>query len=563
MNSDDIKKIALQYLKEGRLESDCIEYKKSHLQKDSILKTMCAFSNNLMNRNLSMILVGVEEHEEPELKGTPIRPIRGYNESQVETVENCLKSLIGFIKPKVNYAMTHAEIDGRCFVIFAFSNNNTGPYEVLEKAEKDKTINLKRGRYVRVERDSRLASIKEEFELLKKFSDYHFTEERSNLATIDDLDVDYIREYLNASTDRENTKNLSKQDMAKHMGLVDIETGMVKNFALLMFSRNPEKFIPYAYVELIHKSASGESVMSSKEFRGPIWKQLKNAMDEIKNTYLKSLTLRVKDDLRSETIYNYPYSAVEELLTNAVVHKNYENPRSVQVYVYDDAIVITNYNKPMPPITIRDLNTKDSFPNRMYENPSIREMFKSLDLIESFGSGVGKAKRAMAENGSDDIQYQEYDENVDITSVVIPVSKKYLQYSYKAMDLAMKDQNSVLKDQNLDFDGQKPTAKDQNLDFDGQKPTAKDQSFGFDEEKIKINSVDIVGIINKSAYSNTVRKTLTSIYDRFFNDEFSRSDIVSYLNASKSGSSNYVRYLQELNVVEQVKGKGKGKYKFK
>lgn len=278
---------------------------------------------------------------------------------------------------------------------------------------------------------------------------------------------------------------------------------------------------------------------------------------------LKSLTIRVKDDLRSETIYNYPYSTVEELLTNAVVRKNYENPRSVQVYVYDDAIVITNYNKPMPPITIRELNTKDSFPNRMYENPSIREMFKSLDLIESFGSGVGKAKRAMAENGSDDIQYQEYDENVDITSVVIPISKKYLQYSYKAMDLAMKDQNSVLKDQILDFGGQKPTMKDQNLDFGGQKPTAKDQSFDFDGERIKINSVDIVGIINKSAYPNTVRKTLVSIYDRFFNDEFSRADIVSYINASKSGSSNYVRYLQELNVVEQVKGKGKGKYKFK
>lgn len=185
----------------------------------------------------------------------------------------------------------------------------------------------------------------------------------------------------------------------------------------------------------------------------------------------------------------------------------------------------------------------------MYENPSIREMFKSLDLIESFGSGVGKAKRAMAENGSDDIQYQEYDENVDITSVVIPISRKYLQYFYKVKGLAMKDQNSVLKDQSLDFDGQKPTAKDQNLDFDG--------------ERIKINSVDIVSTIDKSMYSNSVRKTLISIYDWFFNDEFSRSDIVSYLNASKSGSSNYVRYLQELNVVERVKGKGKGKYKFK
>ena len=556
MNSDDIKKIALQYLRECKLESDCIEYKKSHLQRDSILKTMCAFSNNLMNRNLSMILVGVEEHKEPESKGTPIRPILGYDESQIETVENSLKSLIGFIKPKVNYAMTHAEIDGRFFVIFAFSNNNIGPYEVLEKAEKDKTINLKRGRYVRVERDSRLASIKEEFELLKKFSDYHFTEEYSNVATIDDLDVDYIREYLNASTDRENTKNLSKQDMAEHMGLVDVETGMVKNFALLMFSRSPEKFIPYSYVELIHKSASGESVMSSKEFRGPIWKQLRNAMDEINNAYLKSLTLRVKDDLRSETIYNYPYSAVEELLTNAIVHKNYENPRSVQVYVYDDSIVITNYNKPIPPITIQDLNTKDSFPNRMYENPSIREMFRSLDLIESFGSGVGKAKRAMVENGSDGIHYQEYDENIDITSVMIPISTKYLQYSYRAMDWATKDQN-------LDFEGQKTTSKDQNLDFESQKTTSKDQNLDFGGERIKINSVDAIGIINRSTYSNSIRKTLTAIFDRFFNEEFSRADIVSYLNASKSASTNYISYLQNLNVVEQVKGKGKGKYRFR
>lgn len=145
----------------------------------------------------------------------------------------------------------------------------------------------------------------------------------------------------------------------------------------------------YAYVELIHKSASDESVMSSKEFRGPIWKQLRNA----------------------------------------IVHKNYENPRSIQAYIYGESIVITNYNKPMPPITKRDLNTKDSFPNRMYENPSIREMFRSLDLIESFGSGVGKAKRAMAENGSDSIYYQEYDESIDITSVTIPISRKYLRYS--------------------------------------------------------------------------------------------------------------------------------------
>ena len=529
MNSDDIKKVALQYIKEGKLESDCIEYKKSHLQKDKILKTICAFANNLMNRNLCMILIGIEEYDESNLKGIPVRPISGYDESQIETVENSLKSLLGFINPKINYSMMHEKLDGRYFIIFAFSNNNIGPYEVLEKAEKDKTINLKRGRYVRIERDSRLTTIKEEFELLKKFSNYHFTEEYSNVASIDDLDVDYIREYLNASTDRENTKSLSKQEMAEHMGLIDIDTGMVKNFALLMFSRSPEKFIPYSYVELIHKSVSGESIMSSKEFRGPIWKQLKNTMDDINNNYLKSLTLRVKDDLKSETIYNYPYSAVEELLTNAIVHKNYENPRTVQVYIYENSIVITNYNKPIPPITIGDLNTKESFPNRMYENPSIREMFKSLDLIESFESGVGKVKRAMAQNGNECIHYEEYDENIDITSVDIPISKRYLEYSSKALEKG---------------------SKDQNLDIGK-------------NEKIKINEADVPGLINRSAYSSSIKKTLLVIYNSFFNECFSRGDIVDRLNASKSSGANYINYLLALNVIKPVKGKGKGKYRFR
>lgn len=111
---------------------------------------------------------------------------------------------------------------------------------------------------------------------------------------------------------------------------------------------------------------------------------------------------------------------------------------------------------------------------------------------------------------------------------MIPISRKYLQYSYRAIDLAMKDQD---------------------LDFG--------------EEKIKINSVDAMGIINRSTYSNYIRKTLIAIYNCFFTEEFGWADMLSYLNASKPASTNYISYLQNLNVVEQVKGNGKSKYRFR
>ena len=543
MNLDELKRIAINYLEERRIEGDYLEYKKSYLIKDKILKTLCAFSNNLMNRNICMMLIGVEEHSEPELKGTPIRPILGYDESELETVENSINALISYIKPKINFDMTHAQIDGRYFVIVAFTINNNGPYEVLEKAEKYKTIRLKRGRYVRVERESRLATVKEEYELLRKFSNYHFTEELSRNATLDDLEVDYIREYLNQTSNRNNTSILSKQEMAQNMELIDPTTNMVKNFAILMFARNPEKFIPYSYIELIYKSSYGESIMTSKEYRGPIWKQVKNVMDDIKNKYLKSVTLRIEDKLESETIYNYPYSTVEELVTNAIVHKNYENPRTIQIYVYENSIVVTNYNRPIPPITINDLNTKESFPNRMYENPSIREMFKSLDLIESFGSGIGKAKRAMIENGSEMFHFEEYDENIDITSVNIPINTKYIKYASKLKYLNIERTNLDIESQNLDIESQNLDIESQNLD-------------------IKINSKDIIGIINESKFTQTIKKSLIKIFSKYFNSIFGRGDIVEYLKCSNGSGTNYINYLIELKIIIPVSGKGKGKYRF-
>lgn len=535
MNIDYIKDYAIECIEKGSIESDCLEYKKSHLQKDKILKTMCAYANNLMNRNLCLILLGIEEHKEENLKATPIRPISGYSKSEIETIENAVKSLTSFVKPKMDFHITHAVLDGKAFVIVAFMNNNNGPYEVTEKAEKDKSINLKRGRYVRIERESRLASVMEEFNLLKKFANYHFTEEVSNVASLDDIDVDYIREYLTLTTSRNNTNILSKLEMARNMNLIDATTRQVKNFAVLMFSRTPENFIPYSFVELIYRSRLGETMMQFKEYRGPIWKQLKNVMDDIKNRYIHSITLRVKNEVESSTIYNYPYSTVEELVTNAIVHKNYENPRTVQIYIYDDSIVITNYNKPIPPVTIRDLNELEAFPNRSYENPSIREMFKALDYIESYGSGIGKAKRAMQRNGSERFHFEEYDENIEITSVRIPINKEYVRF-----------QTYDQQERNLDIP-----------------ETLPDRNQIKEMESVKINTIDCIEIIKNSDFSNNIKNTLLDIYKHFFNDIFGRKDLIDYLKVSNASGTNYINHLLSLHVIEPVKGNGKGKYHFR
>ena len=188
----------------------------------------------------------------------------------------------------------------------------------------------------------------------------------------------------------------------------------------------------------------------------------------------------------------------------------------MQIYVYEDSIVINNYNKPIPPVTINALNTQVSFPDREYENPSIREMFKDLDLIESFDSGVGKAKRAMSSNDNVAINYKEYDENIDITSVTIPISPLYKRLAFS---------NS-------------------NLNIGGEK-------------------LNIEEVIKNSSYSINVRESLLLIFRKFRNVLFSRKDIISVLRVSNTTGTNYLTYLVDLNLIEKERGQGKGKYRFR
>ena len=79
------------------------------------------------------------------------------------------------VHPSVDYMLVEGELDGRTYIAVAVEPGTAGPYETSAKAEADKKIGLKAGRYIRPARDSRLPNGREEFELLRKFADFHFT----------------------------------------------------------------------------------------------------------------------------------------------------------------------------------------------------------------------------------------------------------------------------------------------------------------------------------------------------------------------------------------------------
>ncbi len=524
MRIDFYKREANEYLKERKAECSHIEYKSSEVQLDKILKTLCAFANNYYDNEYSFIFIGVEEIDNDDEKAIPLLPIKGIDEAHLEIAKNKINSLRGYIYPNAKFEILTNEFEGKKYLLVVMEKQSNGPYAVSDKVLHNKMISLKPGRYVRIESDTRIAKISEEYDLLRKFSNYHYTSDVNERATLDDLDYDYMREYIRNTSHRNLADTLSKHEIASILKLFpknEVTTTRVTNFAVLMFAKRPDDFIPYSYIEIISDTLGSKSRMEAKEFKGPIWKQYYMALKYIDDTFIRTITLREDNKAINKKISNFPFKAVEELLANAVVHKNYEEGKSVQVYVSDDEINIINYNKPLPPITLEDLNSKTIFKERDSINPELRDMFKDLGIIESYGTGVGEAKRACIENGNRALYYKLFDGNANITSVVIPVNDEYRELRGEKVQ----NVNDKLKNDNSNF-------------------------------KTK-------GIISNSPYSENVRNNMDKIYIAFCENVFSPKDIMRLLNVSPNTATSYLDKFLNLGLINKVKGLGQSRYTFR
>lgn len=522
MDYEMIKRNANQILEAQSAENSYIEYKASADQADKILKTICAFGNNYYDNDVQYIFIGVEEINSEECKATPKIPIHGIEEGKLEKCKNQLNKLRSFLYPNVHFEIIVNHFQGRPYLLVVCPRQTGGPFMVSEKAGKDKTINLKPGRYVRIEADSRIARVDEEYDLLRKFSNFHFSSISTTEATLDDLDIDLISEYISRISDREIMANMGKRELAKSLNLLDKNDPVekrAKNFAVLMFCRKPEKFISYAYTDIIVDKFGSKKRMVSKSVRGPIWKQYDAIVDFINDNLLDTLVVREKEIAENRKIANFPFTAVEELVANALVHNNYENRNPIQIYLSDNEINIVNYNKPLPPLSLRDLNERTAFFERNTENPEIRDMFKAIGIIESFGTGIGEAKNAMAENGSPQLYYKVFPGDANITSVVIPVNSEYQKLTSK-------------------------TNPKENLGIESQTKVIKGKILG-------------------SSLSEKAKRNILKLFDEFPDAVFGNQEIRDSLKCSEVTATTYLKkmYLQ-LKILSKIEGAGKGKYMF-
>ena len=124
-----------------------------------------------------------------------------------------------------------------------------------------------------------------------------------------------------------------------------------------------------------------------REFTGSLMQQMNEVYDfiEIRNQTRATIKRLHRIDVR-----DYPEIAVREALLNLLVHRDYSFSASALISIYTNRIEFVSIGGLMPGIDLEDIMVGIS----VCRNQDLANVFYRLQLIEAYGTGMGKIMKA-------------------------------------------------------------------------------------------------------------------------------------------------------------------------
>lgn len=361
-----------------------------------IMRTICAFANDFENEGSGYIIVGVEE-----VNGKPVRPVLGFDPAHLEKVEKEILQLCNLIKPTYFPRISLEAIDGKHVLVIWVPSGSNRPYKVPDDVlAKHKTYNYR----IRFASNSIVPNPEQEQELIQLTAKIPFDDRVNTNTSISELSLGLMREHLFKTKSKlyEESSGLEVDELAEQMNLCNgaQEHLFPKNVGLLMFSDHPERFFKGAYIDYVEfpEGIDGQTIIE-KRFTGPIQRQLEDVLHYLQTHSIEEKTIKIGDKAEADKFINYPFSAIEEALSNAVYHRNYEMEDPIEVRVLPNAIEIISFNGVDPSLKQSDFD-KGVVRARRYRNRRIGDFLKELRLTEGRGTGIPTIIKTLRENGS-------------------------------------------------------------------------------------------------------------------------------------------------------------------
>lgn len=226
------------------------------------------------------------------------------------------------------------------------------------------------------------------------------------LSDINDIETDLINDYKSIM----DISELSNEEVLKARNL--IIDGKLTNAGVLLFGKNPSKFLPQARLRVIkysgmHQKVGTEiNIIKEKTFDGAIPNIIRAAREFI-NTQLREFQYLDKDG-KFKIMPEYPEFSWFEGIVNALTHRNYSiRGEHIKVLIFDDRLEI------LSPGLLPNIVTIENILNQRYSrNPRIARILCEFGWVKEMNEGVKRIYSEMEKLFLKKPKYSEPNSNV-------------------------------------------------------------------------------------------------------------------------------------------------------
>jgi ATP-dependent DNA helicase RecG len=374
LSDDELRRLLHQF------EADHVERTVSVTDRRKFGEAICAFANDLPDRrSVGVLFVGVKDNGDC---------------ANIAIEEKLLQLLMGFrtdgtILPPPVFAVRCHRLDGCTMAIVEVTPSDNPPIKYDGRV------------CIRIGPRRGFATSEEERRLIEKrrWGSLPFDQQPVPGATLQDLDVLRFREeYLPVAVHpdilAENQRSPEQQMGA--LGLLGVHQQPTV-LGLLVCGKNPRGWLPGAYVPFVRYPGSeiGDIIQDQKAIDGPLAEMFRRLDEVILNNIAQPADLSGPIQRNSPS---YPTIALQELVRNAVIHRNYEATASpVMLTWYADRVEITSPGGPYGAVTAETFGQPGLTDAR---NPALASAAKAMGFVQRFGSGIPRAARALRSNGN-------------------------------------------------------------------------------------------------------------------------------------------------------------------
>ena len=351
----------MQILSQG--EDSKNQFKKDVNNINALAQEIIAFSNTLGGK----IFVGVDDD------GT----ITGLSSKDIHRINQLLSNAASQnIRPAVNPLTEIIMVGDSRVLIIEVPKGINKPYQ-----DKNGTIWVKSGA------DKRKATSREEIQRLFQASGMvHADVMPVEGMTVSDLDMPYFRKFFQ----KRYNESLDKQDIPLELTISNLnlgKSGELNLTCVLLFSQTPHIRLPSYIVKAAAfpgESFATDSYLDSRDIVGKISDIFQQTVG-----FILSNTRHIQGEQGINTVgqAEIPKLVLEELIVNALVHRDYFVSAPIRVFIFSNRVEITSPGCLPNNLTVANIRAGNS----NTRNPVLASFAYQVLPYRGFGSGIIRA----------------------------------------------------------------------------------------------------------------------------------------------------------------------------